>query len=154
MATTTEPYVRNPETGESNTREFLIRFLTSAGGPSEGKDGSPLPATLAVVYDTKVARKEPLYISGPRNPVKRYVGRASKVPSHLNLDETVWVMLADVNLACRQLDRMSRHVLALRFFYDYGDYDIANALDLTLGQVSQVENDALDKLVSILDGTL
>jgi hypothetical protein len=147
-----EPYVKHPETGKSATRKFIIRFLTSAAGPSEGEDGTKLPATLTAIYDPKVVYKEPLYITGQRDSCKRYVGRASKVASSINPDENLWCMAADVKRACLKLEPLPRRLLALRYFCDFGDYDIANALELTLDQVIQVEADALDTLVSILDG--
>ena len=146
-------YVTDPENGRSATRKLLERVLASAGGPMEGDDGRPIPATLASIYTSKVVNSEPLYISGQRSPVKRYIGRASKCASSKNPDENMWAILADISTAARQLTHEQKCVLTLRYMLDYNDYSIASARKLSLREVEDAAESGLQKLVSILDCT-
>lgn len=147
------PYIRDPETGQSRTLEFLIRFLSTGGGPVELKDGSTAPATLASVLSPSVPTPQPLYTSKPRDGLKRYVGRASKSTSSTNPNEELWCVIADVSQACRYLTRDEREVLILRFFYDNEPEDVSNALALPLAKVTDLERNGLGKLCRILDNT-
>ena len=147
-------YVQSPLTGLSGTRTFVEAFLESSCGPVEDPGGAGRTRSVYdSVYSTVSEPQAPLYENKPRNPTKTYIGRASRPSSHVNPNEYLWCLIADVSQACKKLDDRSRRALALKYCCDWSSYSIADSLGLSESTIHRIVDKALNKIAAILDGT-
>lgn len=150
------PYTGDPFTGESTTRAFVEKFLEQFSGPVVEYDAGK-ETVYAPIYDrifgASALPQEVLYIHKPRNPTKRYIGRAARCAAGNNPDEFLWCLKADVSAACRKLDTRARIILARKYIADESHEQIALRFNLNPRTIDRIVCKALDRLAAILDHT-
>lgn len=147
-----QPYVQDPHTGESRTAEFLELFLDNYANPVQDlSTGAWMRPIHDKLFGATPVPQQALYDDNVTNPVKRYIGRASRVSAGHNVNEALWAQRADIKSALQRLDQRSRHALAYRYCWDYSDETIAEVLGVHPNTVSRIIKTAFKKAAAFLD---
>lgn len=170
-----QPYVSDPLTGKSRTRQFVEDFLEAYTSPNDTRQsvydtifgGTPVPTeslyvhksveTLApeelpsdgsdeAIENAKITRRE------KAQKVARYIGRAAGVVSGSNKHEILWCWKADIRQACERLPQPTREAMGMRYIADYSWHTIAQQIGrCSETRAEQIVADGLTQIANILD---
>ena len=135
-----EPYIVNPHTGESVTKEFIRRFILRYDSIAEQLDGGLKP------------QEAPTYQNKSKDSTKAYIGRAAKVQDGKNPHEDLWCIRMDIANAANKLTETQRVALGYRAT-GHTNKEAGFLMSLSEREVARIVDAALEKLTRILDGT-
>lgn len=140
------PYVADPSTGRSKTREYVEAFFSRLRSGDENG-----PGILDSILATTRKPSEPLYVHKSRDPRKTYLGRASRIASSRNADEHLWCVFADISRACTHLPPHSRNVLATKYVNEWSNDSTANFFGVHYSEIDRIVTESMDRIAAILD---